>query len=200
MIDAISVPWKILNQFHRWLVWPGVRLLFLLYRIKWGHRWRFYGLPVVMKHRLSSMKFGDGLQLRSSLLSNPLGASHPVVLATWSPNSVLEIGENFAMTGGTLCASARITIGNNVTIGANTSVIDTDFHPIESSHRLMAPQNGQAESIVIRDNVFIGMNCIILKGVTIGEGAVIGAGSIVTGNVPSCVVVAGNPAQVVRSL
>jgi acetyltransferase-like isoleucine patch superfamily enzyme len=195
-----NTPWKIQNELGRWLVHPCVRLLFATNGIPWRGGWRFYGIPIIQKHRRSWMSFGPGLQLRSSLRSNPLGPNHPVLLATWAEGSCLEVGANFAMTGGGLCAAKRIVIGDNVVVGANTSIIDADFHPLDPKRREMAPSEGRAAAVLIEDNVFIGANCLILKGVKIGTASVVGAGSVVTQDVPPRAVVAGNPARFVREL
>jgi hypothetical protein len=119
------------------------------------------------------------------------------VIRVWLP-SVNRA--NFAMTGGTICAAERITIKNNVAVGANTTIIDTDFHPLDPQVRRLRPQDARTAPILIEDDVFIGMNSLILKGVTIGKGSVVGAGSIVTKDVPPGVIVAGNPARIVREL
>ena len=200
LIESFNAPWKISNLILSWIVYFPARLCFAFNGIAWEQNWRFYGMPVIQKHRRSSMKFGSGLQLRSSLPSNPLGPNHRVVLCTWEEGAALEIGKNFAMTGGTLCASNRITIGNNVAVGANTTIVDTDFHPLNAQERQVSPSQAFTAPVVIQDDVFIGMNCLILKGVTIGCGSVVGAGSVVTKDVPSCVIVAGNPARVIREL
>lgn len=200
MNEAISTPWKISNYFWRLAVYPYLRLLFIASNIRWGKGWRLFGVPIIQKHRHSVMKFGKGFSLRSTTRSNPLGANHPVFLCTWQAGAVLEIGENFAMTGGTLCAAERITIGNNVAIGANSTVLDTDFHPLDPETRRLSPQGAQTAPIKIEDDVFIGMNCLILKGVTIGECSIIGAGSVVTKSIPPQVIAAGNPARVLRAL
>ena len=146
------------------------------------------------------MIFGSGLNLRSSVVSNPLGPNHPVILCTWKPGSALQVGENFAMTGGSICAAERITIGNNVTVGANCTIVDTDFHPLSPELRRQRPQESVTAPIVIEDEAFIGMNCLILKGVTIGHGSVIGAGSVVTKDIPPGVIVGGNPACIIREI
>lgn len=198
--ESFDTPWKIGNLLERWMVHPRVRLMFALSGIPWGRGWSFYGAPIIQKHRQSVMRFGDRLSLRSSVASNPLGPNHPVVLCTWERGAVLEIGDDFAMTGGTLCAAERITIGRNVAIGANSTLADTDFHPLNPDYRRQHPQESSTAPIVIEDDVFIGMNCLILKGVTIGQGTVIGAGSVVTKSVPACVIVAGNPARVIREI
>lgn len=182
------------------LVYPWVRLLFAMNGIPWGRSWRFHGAPIIQKHRHSRMSFGPGLGLRSSVRANPLAPNHPVVLTTWQEGAHLEIGANFAMTGGTICAAEGIIIGNNVAVGANTTITDTDFHAVDSKQRRLESFGGSTSAIVIEDDVFIGMNCLVLKGVRIGQGSVIGAGSVVTTDVPPHVIVAGNPARVVREL
>jgi acetyltransferase-like isoleucine patch superfamily enzyme len=146
------------------------------------------------------MSFGPGLQMRSSPRSNPLSPSHPVILATWQSGSQLEVGANFAMTGGVLCAAERIIIGNHVSVGANTTIIDTDFHPLSAIERRIDPTQGKTAEVIIEDDVFIGMNCLVLKGVTIGHGSVVGAGSVVTRDVLPCTIVVGNPASFVREV
>jgi acetyltransferase-like isoleucine patch superfamily enzyme len=196
--QGLNAPWKVWNQIHSWLVLPWVRLVFASNGITWGTDWRFYGVPIVQKHRDSQMFFGPGLRLRSSLRSNPLGPNHPVILATRKPGACLEIGAHFAMTGGCICAEENIAIGDHVVVGANTTIVDTDFHPLEFQMRLLSGANAETARVLIEDRVFIGMNCLILKGVRIGEGSVIGAGSVVTREIPAGVIAAGNPAQILR--
>jgi len=196
----LDTPWKVRNELRRWLAYPAARLLFAWHGISWGPGWRIHGLPIIQKHRASLMVFGPGLQLRSFVRSNPLGPNHPVILTTRSGGARLEVGENFAMTGGALCAASRIKIGDNVAVGANSVIVDTDFHPIDPELRKSNSSDGKCAEVIIEDDVFIGMNCLILKGVTIGRGSIIGAGSVVTGNVPSGVIFAGNPARLIRGL
>jgi acetyltransferase-like isoleucine patch superfamily enzyme len=198
--QSFNTPWKVWNLLGCWMVYPSARLLFALNGIRWGRRWRLYGLPILQKHRQSVMQFGAGLNLRSSVTSNPLGPNHPVILCTWEPGAVLEVGEDFAMTGGSICAAQRIKIGSNVAVGANSTIADTDFHPLNAEYRRRHPQESETAPICIEDDVFIGMNCQILKGVTIGRGSVIGAGSVVAKDVPAGVIAAGNPARVIREV
>jgi acetyltransferase-like isoleucine patch superfamily enzyme len=198
--QALDTPWKVRNELWRWLAYPGVRLLFAMNGIPWGRGWRFHGVPIIQKHRRSRMSFGPGLGLRSSVRSNPLAPTHPVVLTTWQEGAHLEIGADFAMTGGTICVAERIIIGNNVTVGANTTITDTDFHSLDLKQRRSESSGGRTAAIVIEDDVFIGMNCLILKGVRIGRGSVIGAGGVLTMDVPPHSIVAGNPATLVREL
>lgn len=200
LTDAFNTPWKIWNRIGSLISHPYVRLLFLSNRIKWGSGWSFYGIPIIQKHLHSQMSFGADLQLRSSTRSNPLGLNHPIILATLNQNAQLIVGDHFAMSGGCICVAEKIVIGNNVAVGANSTIVDTDFHPLSSSSRAANPQDGKSKPVTIEDDVFIGMNCLIVKGVTIGKGSVIGAGSIVTNDVPPGVIVAGNPARVIREI
>ena len=101
------------------------------------------------------------------------------------------------MNGGAICAAEHIRIGNQVTVGANTTIVDTDFHPSDPLQRRVEPDQGQVTPTILEDDVFVGANCFILRGVTIGEGSVVGTRSVVTHSVPQSVIVFGNPARVV---
>jgi acetyltransferase-like isoleucine patch superfamily enzyme len=198
--EALTTPWKVWNEVARWLILPWVRLDFALNGVAWGKGWRVYGSPILQKHRNSRMQFGAHLQLRSSPHSNPLGPNRPVILATWRPGAVLELGDHFAITGGTICAAERIVVGHGVTVGANTIIVDTDFHPLGPEHRHRNPNQAAPAPITIEDDVFVGMQCLVLKGVTLGRGCVIGAGSVVTRDVPPGALAAGNPARVIDTV
>jgi acetyltransferase-like isoleucine patch superfamily enzyme len=196
----IDTPWKLHNEAARFMAYPWVRLLFAIYRIPWGKHYRFYGVPILQKHRRSTMTFGDRLQLRSNSLSNPLGINHPVVLATMKAGAVLKIGNGFSMSGGAICTAEEIQIGNNVAVGANSTIVDTDFHSLDPYIRIHRPLEANTRPVHIEDEVFIGTACLIMKGVTIGKGSVIGAGSVVTRNIPAGVIAAGVPAVPLRQI
>lgn len=90
-------------------------------------------------------------------------------------------------------------LGNNVLVGGGVQIFDNDFHPINYRERQEA-EKIKTNPVIVEDNVFIGANSIILKGVRIGKGSVIGAGSVVTKNVPANEVWAGNPARYVKTI
>jgi acetyltransferase-like isoleucine patch superfamily enzyme len=198
--SILDTRWKAWNELHRLMVLPWVRLLFATNSIPWGQGWRLYGVPIIEKHRDSRISFGSGLQLRSSTRSNPLGPNRPVILSTWQAGAVLEVGDRFGMTGGTICSSERIVIGDCVTIGANSTIMDSDFHPLEPAARRLSSHRATAAPVLIGDDVFVGLQCLILKGVTLGPGSVVGAGSVVTRDVPAGAIVAGNPAETIGSV
>ena len=197
---ALDTPWKARNEIERLLLLPLARLQFGLAGVAWGTGWRLYGLPIIQKHRRSTFVIGAGLELRSTVRANPLGATHPVILSTRRPGAILQIGGHFGMTGGSIVAEERITIGDRVTVGANSIIADTDFHPLDALARQNTPLDGGTAPITIEDDVFIGMGTLVLKGVTVGARSIIGAGSVVTRDIPPDVIAAGNPAAVIWDL
>lgn len=193
--QARAMPWKAGNEIRRWLILPLA--WWALRGIEIGRGWRLYGLPIIQRHRHSQIRIGRGLNLRSTPRSNPLGAYHPVIISTRRKGARLTIGDDFGMTGGSLVCDESITIGDRVWVGANTVITDTDFHPLEPELRRARPLDANTAAVEIADDVFIGMSALILKGLRIGERAVVGAGSVVSRDVPAGVIVAGNPARVV---
>ena len=110
----------------------------------------------------------------------------------------IEVGENFfANTGCVMLDVGKITIGENVLFGPNVSIY-TAGHPIHPDSRNSGYEYGIPVSI--GDNVWIGGSCVILPGVKIGNDVVIGAGSVVTKDIPDNVCAAGNPCKVIREI
>ena len=104
----------------------------------------------------------------------------------------IEIGNNSYIGDRTeIHAGESVKIGNGVNIAWDCNILDRDYHAFESDKEVIKP-------VVIKDNVWIGVRSTILKGVTIGEGAVVAAGSVVVKDVPNRCLVAGNPAKVVK--
>jgi acetyltransferase-like isoleucine patch superfamily enzyme len=109
------------------------------------------------------------------------------------------VGEDSYMNGGQLRASknAKIIIGDNCLISYNVH-IRTDMHNYKERYKLILEQGHSEESIVIQDDVWIGYGAQIMSGVSIGKGAIIAAGSIVTKDVPEYAIVAGVPARIIK--
>lgn len=104
----------------------------------------------------------------------------------------LELGSGYTNHRLNLSCFEHIKIGNNVVISENVTLRDSDDHHIEGSSR------SDTQPIIIGDHVWIGMNATLLKGVTVGEGAVIAAGAVVTRDVPAHTLVAGVPARIIK--
>lgn len=112
------------------------------------------------------------------------------------PNAVVEIGDkSYINHDSEIRCRERITIGNNVSIAYNVLIQDSDYHTTYDDNGNPKPQT---LPIVIEDNVWIGANAIILKGVTVGEGTIVAAGSVVTKSVPPYSLVGGNPARIIK--
>ena len=158
------------------------------------------GLPIITVARGSSIRVGNGMYLISRSRNTALGVSHPSILRTLKSGARVCIGESFKASGVTICAATKIVIGDRVMIGANVTVVDTDFHSADPAVRFSNEDATQAKTapVVIEDEVFIGMGAMILKGVTVGRGAIIGAGAVVSKDVPAGAIVAGNPAKIIR--
>lgn len=145
-----------------------------------------------------SVTIGKNVSFNSSLLSNMAGLYKPCTLAV-EKGARLEIGDHSGMSGVSIYCAGSIRIGRYVNIGANVSVWDTDFHPLNyMDRRVHAVEKIKTSPVVIGDDAFIGAHSMILKGVTIGERAIVGAGSVVTRDIPSDEIWAGNPARFLK--
>ena len=125
------------------------------------------------------------------------------------PEASMVIGNYCYFTNAVLLCELEVRIGNYVMIGWNTTITDTDFHPLEPAQRIVdaiacsplgrgRPRPPVARRpVVIEDDVWIGPNATILKGVHIATGSIVEPGSMVTRDVPPGVRVLGNPAQIV---
>ncbi|WP_251964133.1 acyltransferase [Salinibacter ruber] len=179
-----NMPWTARLALRRRLAWPLVRVQFAWHGVAWGADWKIFGRPTIQRHRGSRIALGDGLTLRSWPRSHPLALTAPVVLSTRRADAVLEIGEDCGFTGTTLVAADRIAIGDRVLVGGNASIVDFDFHPLTPEGRAEAINAGAAAPIVTGNDVFVGMDALVMKGVPIGGGAMVGARSVGTQNVP----------------
>lgn len=151
------------------------------------------------RHERDSITVGPGTHIRGQLFT--FGHGGHITMGSYC-----YVGENSM-----LWSALRLSIGDRVLIGHNSSIFDSDTHPLNARERHRqyleiitkghpAAIDLREDPVTIEDDVWIGCNVVVLKGVTIGRGAVIGAGSIVTHDVPPYVLVAGNPARVIRGL
>ena len=109
----------------------------------------------------------------------------------------MTVGADCGFSGTVLAATESIVLEERVFCGANVTITDTDWHGLYPQDRNV---RGASGPVHIAKDVWIGMNAVVLKGVAIGEGSVVAAGSVVTKPIPAGVVVAGNPARVVKDL
>lgn len=114
------------------------------------------------------------------------------------PGAELVIGSGTYINFGTsLAASQHIRVGRDCLFGPYCMVMDNAYHHLEPELRRVVPPS---EPVVIGDNVWLGARVIVLPGVTIGDGSAIGAGSVVTKDVPPRTLVGGVPAKFIKSI
>ncbi len=176
------------------------KLMLRLQRVKYGRACVFKGMPIITKSRNASIEIGNKCRFRSGILTNLLGLYQRTIIVAKGKGCV-KIGEAVGVSGATIYARELIEIGDKTLIGANTKILDNDFHPIDPEIRLVTPgDNIPVSPVKIGRNVFIGCNSLVLKGVTIGDNSVIGAGSVVVKDIPANCVAAGNPAKVIKEI
>lgn len=166
-----------------------MRLKCKLMNVELGHNVRFNGFARIERFKYSQIRIGNNVILNSSDRFNARGIGH-CILQTSTDKAIIEIGDNSGLSGVSIVANVGVRIGQRVLIGADTKIGDRDDH-----HEIFGNTDAP---IVIEDDVFIGMRCLIMKGVTIGRGSIIGAGSVVTKDIPEGVVAAGVPCKVIR--
>jgi acetyltransferase-like isoleucine patch superfamily enzyme len=119
------------------------------------------------------------------------------------PEPSITIGDNtFVGHQTAFSAGKSIVIGNDCLIAGGVQISDNDGHPLDYLDRMkhLPPRMEDVKEVLIGNNVWIGGNAVILKGVTIGDRAIVGARAVVTRDVPPDTVVAGNPARVIKNL
>lgn len=133
------------------------------------------------------------------------------LMLIYSYGGSIKIGDNCSLSEHSRIVSAnKVEIGNRVLIAHNVNIIDNISHPIDANLRHedfmnsysvgMKEYDIKSAPVIIEDDVWIGLNCTIMKGVTIGRGAIIGSGSMVTKDVKPWTVNVGNPLKCVREL
>jgi acetyltransferase-like isoleucine patch superfamily enzyme len=174
----------------------------------------------------ANVHFGTGFYLESAQVFRQFRSKQPRALVIGDhvsvyagcafplgANATCSLGDFTLVNGALLMAEERIQIGSHCLISWNVGIADCDFHPLDVAQRRIdavalapffegRPPRPKLTSapVIIGDNVWIGMNATVLKGVTIGDNSVVAAGAVVVKSVPPNVVVAGNPARVLREL
>jgi acetyltransferase-like isoleucine patch superfamily enzyme len=158
-----------------------------------------YGMPYIHVSLQAQCIIGKNFKMNNGLLYSDSGVNGKCRIEV-RDEAVLTIGNNVGMSDVTITCHEKISIGNNILLGVGSQIRDTDNHSLNSQDRLIGLdwKNKKTSPIIIKDNVFIGAYSFILKGVTIGENSIVGAGSVVTKNIPNNEIWAGNPAKFIR--
>lgn len=174
------------------------RLVFSRFTV--GRRPKIWGGFRVTMYSGGRVSIGDDLHMVSSSRRAGITLFSPCSFTTLRDAEIL-IGDKVALNGTVITSKKRVTIGDGTMIAPNVIIVDTDFHALWPPDARHISSTAEADrEVVIGKNVWIGMNCVVLKGTTIGDNSVIGAMSLVSGNIPANVIAAGNPIRVLREL
>ena len=146
----------------------------------------------------NKLEIRNHVYLRSNKKGYHAGMPFSTTILLDKQGAQCVIGDNCRINGAYIHAKSRIIIGNNTVIAAGVNILDSNGHEINSENRTYG-QDAPKE-IVIGNNVWIGLNSIILKGTHIGDNSIISAGSVVKGVFPSCSIIQGNPATIVNKI
>jgi acetyltransferase-like isoleucine patch superfamily enzyme len=178
----------------------AARLRLACHGVKVGPRLRVTGPLLLNVHPSATVEIGPDCTLHSGFAVNPVGGDRR--MSIWvGAHAVLRIGANVGISNTTIVAMTAVTIGDDVRIGGEVQVFDTDFHSLALDARLARPDLGVRKAAVsIGRGAFIGARTVILKGSVVGDEAVLGASAVISGKVPSREIWAGNPARCLRTL
>lgn len=190
------LPRKIRCSFYKFynrllLRWSGALL---------GSNSQMFNKIYFCRDRESKCEIGENFVFYSGDCLNPLTRNLYGCIYQ-EKGSCVKIGNNVGISSACIRSAVKIEIGDNVMIGGGAVIMDTDAHSLDYKLRKIPLQdkaNAACCPIVIKNDVLIGAYSIILKGVTIGEGSVIGGGSVVTKDIPSHCIAAGNPCKVIK--
>jgi acetyltransferase-like isoleucine patch superfamily enzyme len=169
-----------------WMRWLKLRLGD---RVQFGRNFQTNGRLVIQGP--GSVIFGDDINAWAHAEKN--------VLITFTPDSRISIGSGTRLNGAGIMAYTHIEIGPRCILGS-TLLFDSDFHPLDPARRHEPDAPVSCAPITIAENVWLGGQSAVLKGATVGENSVVAFRAVVSDDVPPNVVVAGNPARVVKSL
>jgi acetyltransferase-like isoleucine patch superfamily enzyme len=168
-------------------------------RVSIGRDTRLVGASLVVRDAPGcSLGIGDGSDIAASMVLEAAGAR-------------IQVGDRTHIGGGTLLdASTEIVVGDDVLIAFGALIMDHDSHSLDFDHRrhdvgewIQGRKDWShvpRSAVRVGDKVWVGTRAIVLKGVHLGEGSVVAAGSVVTRDVPAWTLVAGSPARVIREL
>lgn len=158
----------------------------------------YYRSSIVCLSRLGGAKIGKNCKIGCSPKRYHAGMPFYTRLLVDGQNSIITIGDNCRINGASIHASSSIEIGNNCVIASGVSIIDSNGHEVYSKDRTVGRDNPQP--VNIGNNVWVGLNAVILKGSSIGDNCVVSVGSVVKGSFPRNSLIAGNPAVIVKHL
>ena len=190
--NVLSIPWTLLAN-----------LKFKLLGVTFGKNMKCHRGIDLRKFPLSKITLDDNISIiSSSRRCSSISIKAPTKIQTLTPRAKITLKDNIGLNGTSIsCRSTSIYIGNNAMFGPNVNIVDSDFHAIMPPEtRCQNPGFERDKPVKIKDNVWVGMNVTILKGVTIGRNSIIGACSVVTKDIPENTMAFGVPAKKIKCL
>lgn len=175
------------------------RVLFWLNGVQCGSL-KALGRPRINVSLGGKATIGNNFYIRTGQAYTEVGSLGSRILV--GPKGVLTIGDNVGMSNATIVADCSVTIGKHVMIGGGVQIFDTNFHSTDPTIRTSGRETRddvKTAPVVIGNHVFIGTNAIICKGVTLGDNAIVAAGSAVVKSIPAGEIWGGNPASCLSS-
>ena len=178
---------------------PFNRLMFLSAGANIGRNFKVKNRFYLKLYNNASLTIGDNFIIFSGEAINPITRNvRGCIFVNGGAN--LSIGNNVGMSSPTIWCDENIVIGNDVRIGALVTIKDTDCHSLKYEDRMNGDKKTKTKPVVIEEGVLIGAQSIVLKGSHIGAHSIIGAGSVVCGDIPANCIAAGNPCKVIKKL
>lgn len=161
--------------------------------IKIGKNSFISGFPWFYRKKGGSIILGNNVTIHSKRKYNTL-ITNPASISVITPEAVVELKDHSGISGCKIVCSNRVTIGEYSIIGPDTIIYDTKTHIYKEDTGWSSYHLCPVQPVTIGKRCFIGMRCIILKGVTIGDDCVVSAGTIITKDIPPGHLASGNPA------
>jgi acetyltransferase-like isoleucine patch superfamily enzyme len=196
-IFAFYTTKNLINKFYSGLVF---KLKCRVNGVDVGPGFQVWGKVIINKFPGSQIHIGNQLRIVSSPGRYAFNIFPQSKIRTVTPKAQIIIGNNVGFNSISITARSRtIRIGNGTMLGGNCQIMDSDGHPLwPPESRWVYPGDEYDRPVDIGNNVFVGLNVLILKGVTIGDNSIIAAGSVVATSIPENCLAAGMPAKVIK--
>jgi acetyltransferase-like isoleucine patch superfamily enzyme len=161
-----------------------------------------HGIQIINKFPGFKIILSNYVTIISNTKFNYAGINHKTIISTLSKDSSIIIGKYSGLSGASIVSAKKIEIGNNVGLGVNVNIWDTDFHPLNGSKRLKQGgiSDAKSEEFLIGDNVWISANSTILKGTVIGSNTSVSTFSLVNKKFGSNLLIGCIPAKIIKAI
>lgn len=153
-------------------------------------------MPYVKMAPNSTIIIGENVTIHSSPRMNPIIGRVTTAICTMSEGANIELQRDSGISGVCICAAREIILGEGSIVGGDAMIYDSDWHQLDDGYKWKCGIKDTAKPVHIGRGCFLAARAMVLKGVTLGDGVVVGAGAVVTKSVPAEHLVYGNPCQI----